>query len=94
MTSEGRMFFPGVTRELFTERGHQGGVKGYLFPEYAAHSNPIPNPCGLLFLDSKRAGQHLAWLALNPRGLKVHSTFLLCEIPAFPTWRTCVRPPS
>lgn len=36
-----------------------------------------PNPCGLLFLDSKRAGQHLPQLAPNPRALRIHSTFLL-----------------
>lgn len=38
---------------------------------------PTPNPCGLLFLDSKRAGQHLAQLAPNPRARRAHSTFLL-----------------
>lgn len=38
---------------------------------------PTPNPCGLLFLDSKRAGQHLTQLVPNPRAQRVHSTFLL-----------------
>lgn len=39
LTREGRTFFPGVTTALFMEKGHQAGVKGYLFSEYTAYSN-------------------------------------------------------
>jgi len=36
---KGESFFPGVTGALFTEKGRQAGVKGYLFAEYAVYPN-------------------------------------------------------
>ena len=49
----------------------------YLQSMLSTQMKPTPNPCGLLFLDSERAGQYLPQLAPNPRTMRVHITFLL-----------------
>lgn len=53
---------------------------------------PTPNPCGLFFLDFKRAGQHLIQLAPNPRAQRIHSTFLLLRWnSSIPNMRISIR---